>query len=73
MARDLPRAYSKSLRRSEAEAAEESTEKGAPLQAAVPLLHGHYRPREIGNAVRVGEEELAGFVEIRLVFFTRNK
>jgi len=45
----------------------------APLQAAVSLLDGDYRPREIGNAVRVGEKELAGFVQIRLVFFTRNK
>ena len=47
--------------------------KGAPLQAAVSLLHGDYRPSEIGNAVRIGGEELAGFVEIRLVFLTRNK
>lgn len=45
----------------------------APLQTAVPLLHGDYRASEIGNAVRVSEEELACFVEIRLVFFTRNK
>jgi hypothetical protein len=39
----------------------------------MPLLHGDHRPDEIGNAVRVGEEELAGFVEIRLAFLTQNK
>jgi hypothetical protein len=45
----------------------------APLQPAVSLLDGDYRPGEIGYAARVGEEKLASFVEIRLVFLTRNR